>query len=96
MMLFGASSFVIVLSAVIYMYFLSTIVMETVARNQKFQTLQILREKSNNIEKDYLELLSKINLDYAHSLGFVDENSLTSVERQTAVAQNMNYDQALR
>lgn len=96
MMLFGALSFVIVLLGAIYIYFLSVIVMETVARNQKFQTIQILREKSDNIEKKYLELLSKINLDYAYSLGFVDVNSLVSVERQTAVAQNVNYDQALR
>lgn len=95
-MLFGVLSFAIIFSGAIYMYFLSAIVMETVARNQNFQTIQDLREKSNNVEKQYLELLSKINFDYARSLGFVEMNSLISVERQTAVAQNVNYDQALR
>ncbi len=96
MTLFGLLACACVLMAIVYLWFISNIVMETVSRNQHFQNLKITEREYQELEKNYLNLLAKFNLDYAYLLGFVNENSLASVEQQTAVAQNTGYEQTFR
>lgn len=87
----------IILLGAIYIYFISSIVMATVARDHNIQNLQSVQREYQELEKQYLFLLSKFNLDYAYSLGFVNSGSaLTFVSRQTAVAQNSAYDKTIR
>lgn len=71
-------------------------VMETVERNKNIQNLQVIKREYQNLEKNYLDILSSFNLEYAYSLGFVSENSLNYVSKQTSVAQNISYDKAIR
>ena len=70
--------------------------METVTRNQNLQNLQAIKREYQALEKSYLDILSIFNLEYAYSLGFVSENSLSYVSKQTPVAQNISYDKAIR
>lgn len=86
----------IILIGIIYLCCVSTIVMETVNRNQNFQNLQITRKEYQELEKSYLSLISKFNLDYAYSLGFINGNSFAFISRQTTMAQNSSYDKTLR
>ena len=86
----------IILMGIIYLYCVSTIVMETVNRNQNSQNLQVVRKEYQELEKSYLSLISKFNLDYAYSLGFINGNSFAFISRQTSVAQNGNYGETLR
>jgi hypothetical protein len=86
----------IILIGVIYLCCVSTIVMETVKRNQNFQNLQAARKEYQELEKSYLSLISKFNLDYAYSLGFINGNTFAFISRQTTMAQNGSYGETLR
>ncbi len=97
MALFAALISAILLISVFYIYSISTIVMETVQRNQNFQNLQVVQRQYQELEKNYLSLISKFSLDYAYSLGFVSENnSLAYISRQNPVAQNNSYEENIR
>lgn len=86
----------IILLGVFYVYCVSAIVMETVRHNQNIQSFQVQRREYQELEKSYLGLISKFNLEYAYSLGFIGGNSSAYIVRQTSVAQNSGYDKALR
>ncbi len=95
--LFGALVSFIILSSVVYLYCISSIVMATVARDHNIQSLRAVRVEYQELEKQYLSLLSKFSLDYAYSLGFINSGSaLTFVSYQTTVAQNSAYGEAIR
>ncbi len=94
--LFGSLICAIIFIGVFYLYFVSAMVMETVTRNQNLQNLQAIKREYQALEKSYLDILSIFNLEYAYSLGFVSENSLSYVSKQTPVAQNTSYDKAIR
>jgi hypothetical protein len=96
LILFSALIFSTILIGIFYIYCVGSIVMETVNRSQGFQNLQVVVREYQELEKNYLSLLSKFNLDYAYSLGFVSENSLNYISLQAPVAQNSRYDKALR
>lgn len=93
---FSALICAIILVAMFYIYCISSVVVETVNRNQNFKNLQIVQNEYQNIEKNYLGLITKFNLDYAYSLGFVGGNPLAYIPRQIPVAQNSVYAQTLR
>ena len=97
MVLFVALISSMILMGIFYIYSISSIVMETVQRNQNFQNLQVVQRQYQELEESYLSLISKFNLDYAYSLGFVNENnSLAYISRQNPVAQNNSYEEAVR
>ncbi len=94
--LFGSLICAIIFIGVFYLYCISAMVMETVTRNQNLQNLQAVKREYHALEKSYLDILSVFNLEYAYSLGFVSENSLSYVSKQTPVAQSSGYDKAIR
>ena len=94
--LFGSLICAIIFIGVFYLYCVSAMVMETVTRNQNLQNLQAIKREYQTLEKSYLDILSIFNLEYAYSLGFVSENSLSYVSKQTPVAQSSGYDKAIR
>jgi len=94
--LFSALICAIILVGVFYLYCISTMVMETVVRNKNLQNLQAIKREYQALEKNYLDILSIFNLEYAYSLGFISENSMSYVSKQTPVAQNSGYDKAIR
>ncbi len=94
--LFSALICAIIFIGIFYLYCVSVMVVETVARNQNIQNLQAVKREYQALEKNYLDIISTFNLERAYSLGFVSENSLSYVSNQTAVAQNTGYDKAIR
>ncbi len=87
--LFGAFALAIIFTGIIYIYGVSAIMMQTVGRNDNLQKLQAVEQEYRELEKDYLSLISKFNLDYAHSLGFISNGNATAfIARETPVAQN--------
>ena len=89
--------FLIISSAIIYLYCIGVIVMATVNRNSNLEKLQSLEREYQELENQYLSLSSKLDLDYAYALGFVNNaKTLTFVLKPTAVAQTMSYGEALR
>ena len=94
--LFGSLICAIIFIGVFYLYCVSAMVMETVTRNQNLQNLQAVKREYQALEKSYLDILSRFNLEYVYSLGFVSENSLSYVSKQTPVAQSSGYDKAIR
>ena len=93
--LFYALICAIILVSILYMYFISAIMMQTVNRDFNLQGLQTAKREYQELEQNYLSLLSKFNLNYAYSLGFVGENSLDFVSRQSQVAQNSGHAQKI-
>ncbi len=93
--LFYALVFTIILTSVFYMYFISAIMVQTVNRDSNLQSLQVAKREYQELEQSYLALLSRFNLNYAYSLGFVGESSLNFISRQSQMAQNSGHVQTI-
>ncbi len=94
--LFTAFICAIILIGVIYIYCISAIVLETANRNKNFQNFQTARKEYQELEGIYLSLISKFDLDYAYSLGFINDNSSAFISHQTTMAQNSGYEKTIR
>jgi len=87
----------IILLGAVYIYSISAIMIETVNRDYNIRNLQIVQKEYQELEKSYLFLLAKFNLDYVYSLGFVPSgNTLSFLTSEIKVAQNNGYDEAVR
>lgn len=62
-----------ILISVLYLYLVSMTVRAMVDSGQNFKSLQSLGQKYQKLENQYFGLLEKIDIDYAHQLGFVDQ-----------------------
>ncbi len=86
----------VLIIGIFYVYCLAGIMAGIVNHNNNLKNLQNMKMGYQELEKNYLSFLSKFDLDYVYSLGFVSENSLSYVTRQIPVAQNTSYENALR
>lgn len=86
--LFYALVCAILFTCFLYMYFVGAIMMQTVKHDSIYQNIHNAEREYQELEQSYLALISKFNLNYAYSLGFVGENSADFVSRQSRVAQN--------
>lgn len=93
--LFYALVCAIILVGILYMYFISAIMAQTINRDANLQSFQSAKREYQELEQNYLVILSKFNLNYAYSLGFVGENSVNFVSRQNQVAQNSGNVQTI-
>lgn len=76
----------IIIIGVLYIYFMSSAVREVVDRKNNIKDIQNLSLEQQKIEGSYFSLLNKVgNLDYAYSLGFIDENNVEFVTRPSTV-----------
>ncbi len=77
----------IILIFALYLYLLSITVSAAVQGKQDFKTIQSLGQEYHNLESQYFNLISMVDLDYAHQLGFVDQTHKADyVIRQTSFA----------
>lgn len=88
--------FAIIILSAFYIYSVGNIVMETVRRDKNLEDLQISRQEFQELEKTYLNLLSKFNLEYARSLGFISGNAVAFISKTTQMAQNNSYEKTIR
>lgn len=91
--LFAVFIFAIIVVCALYFFCVSAIVMEAANREHFSQDFKAVQKEHQELEKNYLSLLSRLNLDYAYSLGFINEESTAFIVRKTAVAQNNGYGQ---
>jgi nitric oxide reductase large subunit len=76
-----------VVSLVMYVYFLNTTVQHVARVESQKRTLQSLTSKVATLEQSYLKGKQVLTLEYAHALGFVDESSPVYVHGAAYVAQ---------
>jgi hypothetical protein len=88
--LFYLAVFVIILLSIFYLYRIALIVAETANHQGNLQNLIILKREYQELEKNYLSSLARLNLEYAYSLGFVNFGAVSFVSRRPPVAQNKN------
>lgn len=97
MALFAVLVFCILLFGVIYLYNISAIMIETVNRDHNLERFQLVEREYQELEKNYLGLLSKFNLDYVYSLGFVSSgNASAFITREIQMAQSGGYEKTIR
>jgi len=70
---------------IVYFYFLNITIGETVARRHNVQKLGDISFEYQQLEEKYFGTINKLDLDYAHSLGFVDYSKSDYATRQTVV-----------
>lgn len=63
----------IFLVSFLYLYFVSLTIRSAVENKQSLNNFQSLSQDYQILENQYFNLLGKIDLDYAHQLGFVDQ-----------------------
>ncbi len=81
---------IIFLSAGFYIYFASLTINKIRDKNIGIQNLQTVNSSYQKLEENYYELLNKLDLNYARSLGFVEigqkQNNLI-VRQKTVISQ---------
>jgi len=76
----------------LYIYFLSGTIRAVVETKNNSKEIQAISQKYQKLENQYFNLLSKINIDYAHQIGFVDQpQEVDYIIRQTAVAYGKGF-----
>lgn len=85
--IFGILIFVIVLTACFYLYFLGVTIKGIIDSSGNTKILQTANYQYQQLEENYYQLLGRVDLEYAHSLGFVDQPKNEFAVRETVVAQ---------
>ena len=69
-----------------YIYFVNGAIINVVERQKIEKEITSISSRINDLESSYISLNSKINLDFAHSLGFVKVDKEKYVYRKTLSA----------
>ncbi|MFA4890326.1 MAG: hypothetical protein WC587_01690 [Candidatus Paceibacterota bacterium] len=85
--LFGIVIFVIIMAGCFYLYFLGATIKGIINSSDNTKRLQTVSSEYQQLEENYYTLLGRFNLEYAHSLGFVDQPKNEFAVREIAVAQ---------
>ncbi len=73
----------------LYVYFVSTSVVNIVQRKNIEVETQILGSNLSNLENEYISLNKNITLSYARSLGFVEPTHLLFISSGPSFAMNL-------
>jgi hypothetical protein len=85
--LFGVVIFVIIMAGCFYLYFLGVTIKGIIDGSGNAKHLQTANYEYQQLEENYYKLLNRLDLEYAHSLGFVDQPKNEFAVRETVVAQ---------
>lgn len=85
--LLGIVIFIIILTSCFYLYFLGATIKGIIDSGNNIKRLQTANYEYQQLEENYYKLLGRFNLEYAHSLGFVDQPKNEFAVREVAVAQ---------
>jgi len=85
--LFGILIFVIIMAGCFYLYFLGATIKGIIDSGNNIKRLQTANYEYQQLEENYYKLLNRIDLEYAHSLGFVDQPKNEFAVRDAVVAQ---------
>ncbi len=74
------------LISLVYLYFVSITVNAAIQNKQNLKNLQNINQGYQELERQYFNLVGKIDSDYAQQLGFVDQGKKVDyVVRQSAL-----------
>lgn len=74
------------LITIVYLYFVSITVNAAIQNKQNLKNLQNINQGYQELERQYFNLVGKIDSDYAQQLGFVDQGKKVDyVVRQSAL-----------
>lgn len=66
---------VIIFVAIFYVYSAGATVMAAVESKQSSQKLQSTGQEYQKLESEYFNMIEKVDIDYAYSLGFIDQGA---------------------
>ncbi len=75
----------ILIISVFYVYFVNAAVGEIFAKKHNLSNLQNIRLEYQQMEENYFDIIGKIDMDYALSLGFVSQEQNDLIVRSSAV-----------
>lgn len=84
--IFNILIFSVVAMVILYVYFLSVTVVQTVARRNNINNLYTLNLEYQKLQESYFSTIENLNVEYAYALGFVDEKNPSFVSKTSAVA----------
>ncbi len=82
--------------AFLYVYFLNLAVLKTANRGTNLNKLAEIKREIQGLETVYMEKVSKLDLAYAWTLGYVEASPDKFIYRPKTVAQASNYGEVLR
>lgn len=85
--IFGLFMIAIIIVGFFYVYFSGNTIFQIINKNNNAKHLQTVGFDYQQLEESYLKLIDGIDLDYAYSLGFVEQKKGDFAVRQTTVAQ---------
>ena len=85
--LFGFVIFVIIMAGCFYLYFLGVTIKGIISSSNNVKHLQAVNYEYQQLEENYYKTLNQLDLEYAHSLGFVDQLKNEFAVREAVVAQ---------
>jgi hypothetical protein len=84
--IFGVVIFVIIATGCFYLYFLGTTIKNIIENGSNEKNLQSVSYEYQQLEEKYFMLADKIDINYAHSLGFVDQSKSEFTTREITMA----------
>jgi len=85
--IFGLIMIAIIMIGILYVYFAGTTIFQIINKNNNTKHFQTISFQYQQLEENYLKLIDEVDLDYARSLGFVEQKKGDFAVRQTTVAQ---------
>lgn len=64
--------------SVFYIYFVAVIIIKTVDSEQRIKTISRKEEQNTELERKYIGLVGKLDMDYAHANSLVDHGGKIS------------------
>jgi len=84
--IFGIIIFVIVMTGCFYLYFLGTAVKGIIENGNNAKYLQSAGYEYQRLEEKYFKIVGQIDINYAHSLGFIDQLKSEFATREITMA----------
>lgn len=74
--------------SVLYIYFVAITITKAVDSEQKLKTISRQEERNMELEREYMGLIGKLDIDYASANGFVEQNEkIVYVARYNSITQ---------
>ena len=80
--LFWVFSVLLLMASIFYAYLVNQTVLNVVVKENFDEQILSLNSKVGELESKYISVKNQINLDYAHSVGFVEAKNLKFASRK--------------
>jgi hypothetical protein len=84
--IFGIVIFVIIMTGCFYLYFLGTAIKGIIENGNNVKYLQSAGYEYQKLEEKYFKIVGQIDINYARSLGFIDQSKSEFATREITMA----------